>query len=190
MIRLIVSLTFVLSALSLLLAGCDVMEQAQNAAQRQQLMNHLKQLGLAYHQCHDQMQRGPLNWQEAVQSGLPAESRTAIESAGYTVHWGIKIRDAMGGTSNFILAYPPNAASEGGTILKLDGAVQQLTAQEFNDALAQQKIDSPKAMEAAAANAGGGSGASAAGAGSADGTGIATPSGGAGPPGPPAAPSK
>jgi hypothetical protein len=157
------------------LVGCGAMEQAREAAQRQQMMNNLKQLGIAYHNCHDSTGRGPANWQEAVQYTLPAETQAMLESAGYKVHWGIKIVDAAGGSSLFVLAYPADAASEGGPVLMLDGSVHQMTAQEFSDALAQQKIDSPKAMAAAEAAGNGGGGAPA-------------PIDGAAPPGPPAAP--
>jgi hypothetical protein len=84
--------------------------------------------------------------------------------------------DAVGGTSAFVLAYPADAATSGGAILMLDGSVMQMTAQEFSAALAQQKIDSPKAM----ATATGGSG---------DAGATAPPAAeGTGPPGPPAAP--
>lgn len=152
------------------------MEHAQNAAQRQQMMNNLKQLGLAYHNCHDTNMRGPQNWQEAAQFGLPADAQAALEGAGYTVHWGIKMQDATGGSSNFILAYPTNAASEGGSVLMLDGAVMHLSAQDFNDTLAKQKVDSPTAMAAATGGvANGGESAQPGGA----------PADGSSPPGPP-----
>jgi prepilin-type processing-associated H-X9-DG protein len=126
------------------LAGCGAVQQAQNAAKRQQMMNNMQQLGLAYHNCHDATTRGPANWQEAQQYGLPAEAQAEI--AHYTVIWGVKMADAMGGTANFALAYPPDAATNGGPVLFLDGSVRQMTAEEFNATLAQQKIDSPKAM--------------------------------------------
>jgi hypothetical protein len=134
---------------AIMLTGCDAVQQAQNAAKRQDMMNNLKQLGIAYHNCHDAMQRGPLNWQEAAQYGVPSDAQAAMEAAGYTVHWGIKMADATGGTSLFVLAYPANAATEGGAVLMLDGSVHQMTAQEFSDALAKQKVDSPKAMATA-----------------------------------------
>jgi hypothetical protein len=162
-------------------AGCDAVEQAQNAAQRQKLMNNLKQLGIAYHSSHDLNQRGPQSWQEAEQNGLPPEVRKELEGAGYIVHWGVKMQDAMGGTSTFVTAYPPDAATAGGTVLMLDGAVIQMTAQELNDAIAKQKVDSPKAM----ATATGGGAASPAPDAAAAPPGSALPSGSSAPPGPP-----
>lgn len=119
-----------------LLAGCGAMEQARTAAQRQNMSNNLKMLGLAYHSCHDANMKGPSGWDEAQQFGLPAESRQALEAAGYTVVWGLKIREAKQGTSNTIIAHQPNAATEGGQVLLLDGSTQQLTAAEVSEKLA------------------------------------------------------
>jgi hypothetical protein len=167
------------------LAGCDAVQQVQQASQQQQMMNNLKQLGLAYHQCHDAMQRGPQSWMEAEQNSLPAPASAELQNRGYVVHWGVKFKDVLGGTSNFIAAYPPDAATAGGACLFMDGSVRQMTAQEFTSALAQQAIDSPQAMAAAAGGAGGAGGATA----PATESGVVplgVPSGPPGPPGPPA----
>ena len=108
---------------------------------------------------------------------MPAEVQTILESEGYQfLFWNVKFSDVVGGTSNYIAAHPADAATNGGTVLLMDGAVSRMTAQEFNDALAKQKTDSPAAMAAAAA-AGIGGGAAA-----------PAPASGAAPPGPPAAP--
>ena len=157
------------------LLGCDAVEQAQNAAKRANMMNNLRELGLAYHNFHDENMRGPQNWQEA-EKHMSSKAKEELVAAGYIVHWGVKIIDAKGGTFSFVLAYPPSAATEGGTVVMLDGAVKQMTAQEFNDALAKQKAESPEAMAAAEAAGSGGGGAAPA------------PPSGAAPPGPPAAP--
>ena len=170
-IRLVVCGLFVAFAF----AGCDAVQQVQQASQQQQMMNSLKQLGLAYHNCHDAMQRGPQSWIEAEQNGLPAPESAALQNRGYVVHWGVKFKDVLGGTSNFIAAYPPDAATAGGACLFMDGSVRQMTAQEFSDTLAQQKVDSPQAMAAATGGAEGGGGAPA-------------PESGVVPPGPPGPP--
>lgn len=129
---------------------------AEEKARRRAVFDSLKQLGLAYHSCHDANGRGPLNWQEAAQFGLSSDAAAALKAEGHIVHWGVKMLDATGGSSNFILAYPPNAASEGGIVLLLDGSVRLMLGQEFSHALARQKTDSPQAMAAAEAAAGGG----------------------------------
>jgi hypothetical protein len=162
---------------ALTFAGCDAVQQVQQASQQQQMMNNLKQLGLAYHQCHDAMQRGPQSWIEAEQNGLPAQNSAELQNRGYVVHWGVKFKDVLGGTSNFIAAYPSDAATAGGAVLLMDGSVRQMTAQEFTSTLAQQKIDSPQAMATAASGAGDSGGAAA-----------PAPEGGVIPPGPPGGP--
>jgi hypothetical protein len=134
------------------LAGCGAVEEARNAAKRQQMSNNLKQLGLAYHNCHDTLQRGPNGWQEAQEFGMDAKARQEIEDAGYTVHWGYKIQDIIEGTSNTVLAYPPNAATEGGQVLMFDASARQVSAAEF----AELKMPPPAAGGNAAAGGDGG----------------------------------
>jgi hypothetical protein len=124
-----------LSAVSTI-AGCGAMEQAREAAQRQNMSNNLKMLGIAYHNCHDTNMKGPSGWAEAQQFGLPAEAQQQLEAAGYTVVWGLKMAEAKQGTSNTIIAHQPNAATEGGLVLLLDGSAQQLTAAEVSEKLA------------------------------------------------------
>jgi len=159
------------------LLGCGAVEQARNAAKQQQLANFLKQLGSGIHNGHDALGRAPANWQELQQHGVPAEVQQILESEGYQfLFWNVTFSDVTGGTANYIAAHPADAATNGGTVLLMDGAVMRMTGQEFSDALAKQKTESPKAMAAAAGAAGGGGAAAPA------------PPAGAGPPGPPAAP--
>lgn len=161
-----------------LLLGCGAVEQARNAAKQQQVGNFLKQAGLGFHNCHDSVGRGPADWQELQKFSVPPEVQQILESEGYKViFWNIKLADVAGGTSNFVAAYPADASINGGMVLLLDGAVTRMTAQEFNDALAKQKVDSPQAMAAAEAASGGGGGGT-----------VPAPTDGSAPPGPPAAP--
>jgi hypothetical protein len=165
--------------LTAVLAGCGAVEQARNAAKKQQLGNFLKQVGLGFHSCHDAMSRGPADWAELQKFGVPAEVQQILQTEGYMIiFWNVKLSDVAGGTSNFIAAYPSDAATNGGLVLLLDGAVQQVTAQEFNDMMAKQKTDSPAAMAASAGGAGGGAAPA----------GGTPPADGTAPPGPPAPP--
>lgn len=112
------------------LSGCG------GAAKRVRMTNNLKQLGLAYHSCHDVNQKGPADWAEAQKFGASADVQQEIEAAGYTIVWGLKMSDAKNGTSNTLIAYPKDGATAGGTVLFLDGSVGQLTAAEVAAKLA------------------------------------------------------
>ena len=51
-----------------------------------QLMNDLKQTGMAYHMHHDAHERGPANWEELIataeQSGTNADGIRRVQAAG------------------------------------------------------------------------------------------------------------
>ena len=78
--------------LTAVLAGCGAVEQARNAAKKQQLSNFLKQVGLGFHSCHDAMSRGPADWAELQKFGVPAEVQQILKTEGYTIiFWNVKL---------------------------------------------------------------------------------------------------
>jgi hypothetical protein len=120
--------------------GCigDAIQEARVAAQRAQTMNSLKILGLGYINFIDTNMRGPNDWSEVKQFTGTGPEIQALESAGCIVNWGKTFKDATAGTSQFVIAYLPDAPTAGGPVLMLDGSVQQLTAEEFNALLGAQ----------------------------------------------------
>lgn len=137
----------VLSSLMLaLLGGCDAVQQSRAAADRQRLLNDLKEFGLAYHNFHDANAKAPSGWSDLQSVGVAPDLQQKLESAGYQFVFDVKFADMTVGTSNFVLAYPTNAASDGGLVALGDGSVTQLTAAEFNERwTAQQPIMSATA---------------------------------------------
>jgi hypothetical protein len=123
------------SLLPLTQCGCvgEAMQQAKQAAQRQQLMNELKQVGLARFNFHDANGRFPNSWAELQSVGVPAGIQQKLEAEGYTVVFGMKLPEFTAGTSRSMIVFRRDAAQNGGTVLMCDGAVMQITAQEFND---------------------------------------------------------
>src|SRR5688572_19086429 len=130
-----------LAVVCIALSGCvgEMMQQAQTAAKRKEVFEDLKQLGLARFNFHDRSARFPNSWEELQSAGLPADVRQNLESAGYTIVLGMKFSEMTGGTSNFIHAYPRDAAQNGGTVGLADGAVMQVTAAEFQEKWAAQQ---------------------------------------------------
>jgi len=167
-------------------SGCvgEVVQQAQTAAKRQQMMEELKTLGLARHDFHDQHNRFPDSWEELQSAGANPALRQKLEAAGYAVVFGMKMVEMTGGSSNFIHAYPRDARQNGGLVGLADGAVRHVTAQEFQEMWSAQEPTMKNAviLEAPAA----GSSAPSSGTGSAP---PPPPPGGSAPPPPPPPPS-
>jgi hypothetical protein len=115
--------------------GCvgEVVQQAQTAAKRKVLLNELKALGLARINFHDQNNRFPTSWEELQSAGVDPSLRQKLESEGYTVILGMKFSEMMAGSSNFMHAYPRDAAQNGGLVGHADGSVRQVTAAEFKE---------------------------------------------------------
>jgi hypothetical protein len=152
--------------LPLLLAGCigDAMQQAQKAAQRQNLSNELKQMGIARFNFHDANNRFPNSWQELQSVGVDPGLQQKLEAEGHTVVMGMSVREMTEGTSRFLVVFQRSAAQNGGLVLLGDGAVMQISPQEFNEfwtaqqpTMANATVIEPSAVSASAPAAGGGS---------------------------------
>ena len=108
---------------------------------REQMAIHLTNFGVSYHHRHDTFGRGSQGWHEVDTYGV--NMRQWLEEEGYVIHWGLKFAEVTIGTSNFILAYPKKASTDGGQVLMLDGSVRTVTAQEFKNLWAYQQSAMP-----------------------------------------------
>jgi hypothetical protein len=117
----------------------EVVQQAQTAARRKQMLEELKALGVARFAFHDRMNRFPNSWEELESAGADPGLRKKLEAEGYTVILGMKVSEMMAGTSNFMHAYPRDAAQNGGLVGLADGAVRLVTAEEFKELWALQE---------------------------------------------------
>ncbi|HZT81471.1 MAG TPA: hypothetical protein VFA26_14680 [Gemmataceae bacterium] len=61
---------------------------------------------------------------------LPHVAR-GIQEGYYVVNWGANPANAPAGTSNTVLAYVWDAPQKGGVVVKLDGSVANVTAEQF-----------------------------------------------------------
>jgi hypothetical protein len=108
----------------------------QKAAERVKKKNLLMQAGLAYHQCHDTLSRGPVNLEEFKKyGGAPPEVNQALENRELVVHWGVHIiKDMPKGTGATVLGYDKDVPTKGGWVLMGDGTVKEMAAKEFEAA--------------------------------------------------------
>jgi hypothetical protein len=113
-----------------LLFGCGGVRQA---AQNQKRANQLKAIGLAYHNCNDDQQRGPGNADELRKylEGFE-DAYKAVKAGDIVVLWGARIpADFPQGTPNTVLGYDKAVPANGGTVLMGDGSTRTMTAAEF-----------------------------------------------------------
>lgn len=109
-----IATAFCLGAMLLALAGCETGQG--------QLVNDLKQTGLAYHSYHDQHQQGPPGWDELIAaSGGDGQSIARVRDAGYQMKWNVKFSEVKEGLSNTAMASNPG----GGPTLMMDGSVRR-----------------------------------------------------------------
>lgn len=148
-----------------LLVGCGangVVQQAQNAADRDALARHLKEAGVAfvnYHDTHwqDSTKEGaPESWEHLQEAGLSSEARQSLEAAGYKLVLGVEFRKATIGVSNFMIAYPANPPAGSPFLVgMMDGSVRNVDQSEFNELLTMQQplLDQAVIVEPSAAAA-------------------------------------
>jgi hypothetical protein len=120
------------AALIVCASGCGI----QKAAERAKKKNILMQAGLAYHQCHDTLTRGPKDLEEFKKyGGAPPEVNQALEHGDFAVFWGVHIiKDMPKGTGVTVLGYDKDVPAQGGWVLMGDGTVKEMTAKEFEAA--------------------------------------------------------
>lgn len=115
------SLVFIALAVASLV-GCQPTTTSKPDAGAAELSGQLLALGNAYHSFHMKHKKGPANWDEAMASG-DSTAISALRDKDCLVAWGMRFRDATGGTATFVLAYPPSTLTDGGPVLFLDGSV-------------------------------------------------------------------
>jgi hypothetical protein len=99
-------------------------------------LDHLKQIGLAYHNHFDSANGvGPAS----VEKLAPLVENnpkilTPIKEGKYVVYWGVKLFSMTAGTSNTVLGHESDTPTKGGLVLMGDGSVKQMTVQEFQKA--------------------------------------------------------
>ncbi len=122
--------------------GCnpgEAIQQAQNAAKREDVMRHLKELGLAYHNYHDAHwesgtgKGAPESWEHLQEAGLSGEARQTLEREGYKLVLGLEFSQATIGTSNFMIAYPANPTGERFLVGMMDGSARSVDRTEFDE---------------------------------------------------------
>ncbi len=115
--------------------------EASLSPKSRQARDDLKALGKIYHQCHDELRKGPDSWSVAEnicrKSGGDDRLKTLqrLRDGGTVVHWGISLAQAVIGSSNYVLAYEKSTPKSGGWILHLDGAVQYFEPEALQRAL-------------------------------------------------------
>ena len=128
-----------------LLACCGVLgvallvpavQKVREAADRQQRLNELKQLGLAVHSFHDAKKKMPENVQDLSPylAGSLVEDR--IRRGEIEVVWGaLPLKDQPEGTANVLLAWDNKVEPNGQRLaLFLDSSARILTDDEFRRA--------------------------------------------------------
>lgn len=125
-----------LAVLSCLVA-CGGFSKVQQAKQRVQTSNDLRQIGLTYLNYLDSKGKPPASAEELITWARTniAEAVPLLEQTRpggrFVIKWGLNPRRAPEGSSNTVLGYESKATTEGGPVLLGDGAIMQMTAAEL-----------------------------------------------------------
>jgi hypothetical protein len=112
----------------------------QQAAQRMQEANNLKQIALAYLSYMDDNKNvGPETVDDFaawVQKKLPETSLLVgdVKAGKYVFYLSVSIPKLTAGTQNTVLGYEAAVPTTGGQVVMADGSVKQMTAAEFQAA--------------------------------------------------------
>lgn len=122
--RLALTLPLLLLASILSISGCGqkMATTPEPDAEVDDTRQQLLALGQAYQAFHMINKKGPANWDEAMSAG-DVMAIEALRSKGCLFAWGTRYKDATVGASNFLLACLPEAKTDGGYVLLLDGKV-------------------------------------------------------------------
>jgi hypothetical protein len=114
-----------------LIMGCGGIQQA---AQRAKKRNELMEIGLSYHNFHDQNNKSPSGPADLQQVLLSPDAAADLNAGTLVVVWDADW-DAMmkgKGLPAYVMGYESSAPANGGLVLMFDGSVNQVTAAEFN----------------------------------------------------------
>jgi hypothetical protein len=120
----------------LLLLGCGGVARVREAAARAKKANQMKLVGLAYHDYQDNKGQPPAQAADLLPLlSTEPDAAQALQSGDVVVLWGAKVpQDFPDGTSLTVLGYDKDVPTKGGLVLMGDGAVQNMTAAEFQKA--------------------------------------------------------
>jgi len=100
------------------------------------IQNDLKQIGLAYHNCHNATNKAPAK-AEDLAPYFENDKRLLglLKNKDIVFIYGVKLTEMTDGTSNTVLAYDKDVPAKGGFVLYGDGSTKKLTADEFKKAI-------------------------------------------------------
>jgi hypothetical protein len=115
--------------------GCG---KIREAADRAKMGNHLKAVGLAFHNyCGKYPGKAPMTAEdlEPLMIGDTAALK-ALKSGQVVIYWGVTLNDLMkaGNLADIVLAYEQGVPEKGGLVLMADVSLKQMTVDDFKAA--------------------------------------------------------